>query len=249
MVYYVNKVKYDIPRTPYGWPHWFRTTNDWFYWRRPRTLNAFKLKNAVDAQFRVELERRSNPLAYHASLVCQRQTHNHFNGEAISNYFSSTSWAEVMLDKDLSDDDCLYVTATAMLDLIYMFCHNEVRMDLTYGLYSLPTPRTWGVPSIVTRKRKATSAPSDNLTIEVILILANTGLDVSQRNWLICCTSNRHTLGLNQTCSLNSTSRVGGDLPKGAFQPLGNSMTQPSGLPFTNSVLLLSVTTFSWGFH
>jgi hypothetical protein len=135
----------------------------------------------VDAQFKVELRRRSNPLAYHVSLVCQRQTHNHFNGEAISNYFSSTFWAEGTHDKDLNDD-CFYVIATAMLDLIYQFCHNEVRMDLTYGLYSLPTPGTWGVPSIVTRKRKATSAPSDNLTIEVILILANTGLNVLQRN-------------------------------------------------------------------
>ena len=182
MVYYVDKVKYDIPRTPYECPLWFRTTNDWFRWRRPRTVNAFKLKIAVDAQFKVELEMRSNLLAYHASLVCQRQTHNLFNGEAISNYFSSTFWAEVTLDKDLSDDDCIYMIATAMLDLIYQFCHNEVRMDLTYGLYSLPTPGTWGVPSIVTRKRKATSAPSDNLTIEVILILANTGLDVLQRN-------------------------------------------------------------------
>ena len=73
MTYYVDKVRHDIPRTPYECPHWFRTTNDWFYWRRPRTVNAFKLKNAVDAQFRIELERRSNPLAYHASLVCQRR--------------------------------------------------------------------------------------------------------------------------------------------------------------------------------
>ena len=181
MVYYVDKVRYSIPRTPYGCPPWFRTTNDWFYWRRPRTLNAYKLKNAVDAQFKVELRRRSNPLAYDASLVCQRQTHNICNGGAISNYFSSTFWAEVTHDKDLNDD-CLYVIATAMLDLIYQFCHNEVRMDLTYGFYALPTPWTWGVPSIVTRKRKATSAPSDNLTIEVILILANTGLNVLQRD-------------------------------------------------------------------
>jgi hypothetical protein len=180
MVYYVDKVRYSIPRTPYGCPLWFRTTNDWFYWRRPRTVNAFKQKNAVDTQFKVELRKRSNPRAYHASLVCQRQTHNLFNVESISNYFSSTFWAEVTHDKELNDN-CLYDIATAMLDLIYQFCHNEVRMDLTYGLYSLPTPGTWGVPSIVTRKRKATSAPSDNLTIEVKLIFANTGLNVLQR--------------------------------------------------------------------
>jgi hypothetical protein len=136
MVYYAEKVRHDLPKTPYGCPHWFRSTKDWFYWRRPRSANASKLKKAVDALFRGTLERRSNPLAYPASLVCQHQAHNLVNGEAISNYFSSTFWAEVTLDKDLSDEDDVHIFAQTMLDLICEYCHNEVHRDLAYNLYT-----------------------------------------------------------------------------------------------------------------
>jgi hypothetical protein len=150
MVYYVDKVRHDLPITPIGCPHWFRTTNDWFYWRRPRTANAAKLKAAVNALFMVMLERRSFPPAYSAVLVCQHQAHNLFHGEAISNYFSSTFWGAASRDQDLSNEDYLQIFARAMLDLILQYCNHEVRLDLAYNSYAAPTPGTWGVPSIVT---------------------------------------------------------------------------------------------------
>jgi hypothetical protein len=134
-----------------------------FFWRRPRTANAAKLKTAVDALFRVMLERRSFLPAYPAALVCQHQAHNIFHREAISNYFSSTFWGEATLGKDFSNEDYLQIFARAMLDLILQYCHNEVRMDLAYNSYAAPTPGTWGVPSIVTRERKIPVTHSDNL--------------------------------------------------------------------------------------
>jgi hypothetical protein len=109
------------------------------------------------------LEERSFPPAYPGVLVCRHHAYKLFNGEAIVNYLSAMFWGEVSLDSDFSDDDYLQLFARAMLDLILQCCNREVAADLAYNSYATPTPGTWGVPSIVTRKRTIHDRQSDDL--------------------------------------------------------------------------------------
>jgi hypothetical protein len=158
-----GKVRHDQAMIPFGCPHWFRCTYDWIFWRKAHTTNALKLKEAVNAYFKLILEERSFPLAYPAVLVSRYHAYNLFNGKAIANYLSAMLWGAVSLGRDFSNDDYLQFFARSMLDLILQRCNKEVAADLAYNSYAAPTPGTWGVPSIVTRKRTICDRQSDNI--------------------------------------------------------------------------------------
>jgi hypothetical protein len=163
MVYYVDKVRHDQAMILFGCPHWLRSTNDWIFWRKARTTNARKFKEALNAHFKLILDERSFPPAYPAVLVSWHHAYKLFNGEAIAIYFSAMFWGAVSLGRDLSNDEYLQFFACSMLDLILQRCNIEVAADLTYNIYETPTPGTWGVPSIVTRKRTIFDRQSDNI--------------------------------------------------------------------------------------
>jgi hypothetical protein len=164
MVYYVEKVRHDLTMIPFGCPIWFRTTNDWCFWRKARTKNAHRLKKVVNAHFKQILDECRFPPAYPAVLVSQHHLYNLHNGEVIANYFSATFWGAMSLGRDFSSDEYLNFFAHRMLDLILRRCNQEIVADPAYNLYyGPPTPGTWGVPSIVTRKRTIFEMHSDNL--------------------------------------------------------------------------------------
>jgi hypothetical protein len=116
-------------------------------------INAHKLKKAVNAYFNQILDEHRFPPAYPAVLVSLHHSYHLHNGEAIANYFSATFWGTMSLGRDFSYDEYLNFFAYRMLDLILWRCNQEIVVDPAYNLYyGPPTPGTWGVPSIVTRK-------------------------------------------------------------------------------------------------